>query len=86
MQVPSVVRAGSSETLSQRISIPRSSLLEIELRRLDRTRTWGMVGLALLAGGAIAFKAFDGDSGMQGPGNNGGGTEARVPLQLRLRW
>lgn len=85
VQVPTVLRAGSGETLNQRIVISRSGLLELELRRLDRTRTWGLVALGLLAGGFVTYQAVAGEPRITGPDNNGGGgVEARIPVRLLI--
>jgi hypothetical protein len=83
VQVPTVVQAafGSSlETLHQRLSIPRSDLLELETRRLDRVRTGLVAGSAALIVGTLAVKAIQGDRGSDKPPGTGGGPEARLPL------
>jgi hypothetical protein len=83
VQVPTVVQAavGSSlETLHQRLSIPRSELLELETRRLDRVRTGLVAGSTALLVGGVIVAATKGDRGSdRGPGD-GGGPEARLPL------
>jgi hypothetical protein len=83
VQVPTVVQAavGSSlETLHQRLSIPRSDLLELETRRLDRVRTGLAAGSAVVIIGGAIIGAINADRGSdRGPGD-GGGNEARLPL------
>jgi len=86
VQVPSVLRPGTGQTLSQRVSLPRTSVLEMELRRLDRTRTWGLVALGLVAGAFVTYQAFRGEPEITGPDNGGGGgSEARIPVRIP-RW
>ena len=83
VQVPTVVQTavGSSlETLHQRVSIPRSDLLELETRRLDRVRTGLVAGSAALVVGGAIFAATKGDRGSDQPPGNGGPGEARLPL------
>jgi hypothetical protein len=83
VEVPTVVQAsvGSSvETLHQRIAIPRSDLLELETRRLDRFRTTALAGTVTLVVGAIVIGALDGNRGSDGPPGDGGGPDARLPV------
>jgi hypothetical protein len=87
VEVPTVVQAsmGSSvETLHQRISIPRSELLELETRRLDRFRTAAVAGGVAIVIGAIVIGALGDDPGYNGPPGPGG-NEARRPA-VRLRF
>lgn len=88
VEIPTVMQAtiGSSiETLHQRIAIPRTELVELETRRLDRLRTGAVVGGITLAVGAIVLTALDKNPGSEGPPGGGGGTDARVPV-WRLRF
>jgi hypothetical protein len=83
VQVPTVLQAtvGSSrETLHQRLSIPRSDLLELETRKLDRTRTGIVAGSVALIVGTIVIRSLRNDPGREGPAGNNGGADARVPL------
>ena len=67
---------------NQRVSIPRSDLVELEVRRLDRVRTIGLVGGAAAILASALVKALQGDPGKE-PLPGGGGTDNIV---FRLRW
>jgi hypothetical protein len=69
-------------TPSQRVSILRSELLEIEVRRLDRVRTAVVVGSAAIIAGTLLARSLKGEPGKE-PLPGGGGTDAIV---LRFRW
>ena len=86
VEVPTTTRlagSGMSQTLHQRVSIPRSSLVEVESRSLNRTRTWIVTGATALIVGAIVLRATVENSGTGGePG--GGPPDLTVPV-FRLR-
>ena len=87
VEVPTSVRAevGSSvQTLRQRVAIPRTSIFELEARRLDRLRTGLVVGSASLVVGALIFRAAVGGPGDDRPPDNGEVFEYRFRL-LRFR-
>lgn len=81
VEVPTVVRAeiGSAiQTLNQRVSIPRSAVIEVEGRRLDRFKTYTVAGVASVALGVFVIRALTKDPGLEGaPG--GGGGDLRIP-------
>lgn len=87
IEVPAVMQAeiGSSvQTLHQRVSIPRSEIVFLEVRDLNRTRTYGLVGGAALILGWVLFDVLKGEPGAeQLPG--GGGEDNRVPVFIRIR-
>lgn len=81
VEVPTTTQlagSGTNQTLRQRVSIPRSSLLEVESRTLSRTRTWIATGAAAAILGAIILNATVEGGGRQG-GNGGGPPELRPP-------
>lgn len=87
VEVPSVRQtslAGAMEPLHQRVSIPRSDLLELETRRLDRLRTTAVAGSAVIIVAVIAINALEKDHASGGTPPGGGGNEVRIPL-LRVR-
>jgi hypothetical protein len=88
VQVPSVVPAevGTAlQTLYQRVSIPRTDLLELETRRLDRFRTTALAGAAALVITAGVIKAVRSDAGKEASPGGGGPGELRAPLPALLR-
>ena len=81
VEVPSVIGAevGSSiQTLHQRVSIPRSGLLELESRTLDRFKTTAVVGAAAVVIGGYVIKKAIIDPG-KGTTPAGGGPAELVP-------
>jgi hypothetical protein len=85
VQVPTTVRTnvGSAmHTLQQRVSIPRSGILELEQSRLDRTRTTAITVAGVVAVAAVVAKIAIKGGGSLPPGG-GGGPELRFPVFLR---
>jgi hypothetical protein len=70
------------QTPNQRISIPRGDLIELEVRKLDRWRTTGVVGGAAIVLGITLTKALKGEPGKE-PLPGGGGTDNIV---FRIAW
>ncbi len=87
IEVPAVMAAevGSTvQTLHQRVSGPRSEIVFLEIRELNRTRTYGLVGAAALILGWVLFDVLKGEPGAENlPG--GGGEDNRVPVFQRIR-
>ena len=81
VEVPTVVQAdigNATQTLRQRVSIPRSELVDLEMRTLDRVRTGTVVAVATVGIGVLIVKSLRKDPGVEGtPG--GGGPEFRRP-------
>ncbi len=81
VEVPTSVRTevGSSvQTLKQRVSLPRTSIFELETRQLDRVRTGLVVGSISLVAGVLIFRAVRGGPGDDRPPDGGGPFESRV--------
>jgi hypothetical protein len=67
------------ERLRQTVRLERSDVRYVELKRLDRQRTYIGLGVGALAAGAITFKALSGKTGGDTRPPTGGGTaDARV--------
>ena len=84
VEVPTVLTDNREfgRTPNQRVSITRGDLVELEVRKLDRVRTVGLIGgAAFIVGGAI-FRAMNGEPGKE-PLPGGGGTDNIV---FRIRW
>jgi hypothetical protein len=85
VEVPTIVPTtvgGAAERLHQRVSIPRTDLVELETRRLDRVRTAAVAGGIALVVGAAVIKSLNKDPGTDRPPGGNGGVEARLPLGL----
>ncbi len=84
MEVPSVTQAaiGSTvQTLHQRVAVPKSGVIEWEIRTLNRPRTYALVGGATAVFAAALINALKGEPGSERlPG--GGGVDARVLLRI----
>lgn len=84
VEVPTVM-ADTREfgrTPNQRLSIARSDLVELEVRKLDRTRTSLVAGAAAILAASVLVKALRGEPGKE-PLPGGGGNDAIV---LRVIW
>jgi len=84
VEVPTVMLENREfgRTPNQRVSIPRGDLVELEVRKLDRWRTIGIVGGAAVVLGVTLTKALKGEPGKE-PLPGGGGTDAIV---FRIPW
>jgi hypothetical protein len=83
VEVPTAVRAtvgASLQTLHQRVSIPRTELLELETRKLDRLRTGALVASAAVIVGAVVIRSINGGPASGNPPGGGGPGEFRAPL------
>ena len=86
VEVPTSVRTeigNSVQTLKQRVAIPRTSIFELETRKIDRLRTGLVVGSVSLIAGALIFRAVRGGPGDDRPPDGSGPFESRVRL-LRI--
>jgi hypothetical protein len=87
IEVPAATRTltgGGIQVLNQRLSIPRSGVTEVELKRLSRPRTMGLIAVGTVALGYIIIDALNIGPGKEGLPNEGGGEDFRIPL-FRLR-
>lgn len=84
VEVPTVMLHNREfgRTPNQRVSITRGDLVELEVRKLDRWRTMGIVGGAAVVLGVTLTKALKGEPGKE-PLPGGGGTDAIV---FRIAW
>ena len=84
VEVPTVMLNNSEfgRTPNQRVSIPKGELIELEVRKLDRLRTIGIVGGAAIVLGVTLTNALKGEPGKE-PLPGGGGTDAIV---FRIAW
>ena len=72
-------------SLNQRIQLNRDGVLNLELKTLNRKRTWIASGIAGAAIGFFIYKQFLQDSGGSSSTGGGGPDEGRVrSLQFRL--
>jgi len=84
VEVPTVVTDNREfgRTPNQRVTIAPSDLVALEIRKLDRVRTMGLIGgAAFIVGGAI-IRTLNGEPGKE-PLPGGGGTDNIV---FRFRW
>lgn len=63
--------SGPNTTVYQRVTIQKSSLFDVEVRRLDKWKTTGLLAAAAALVSVIAFKQF-GDNGNPGGEGKGG--------------
>jgi hypothetical protein len=82
LELPAVT-GPTGQRLTQRVSVSGDQVVEIELRRLDRARTYGLVAALTAVGSALAISQFaaarDPESSADPPPVN----EILIPL---LRW
>lgn len=84
VEVPTVMvdNREFGRTPNQRVSIARGDLLELEIRKLDRGRTMGIVGGGAIVLGVTLVSALKGEPGKE-PLPGGGGADAIV---FRIVW
>lgn len=74
-------RSGRVETLSQRLGIPWSGILEVELKQLDRWRTGILSATGALFVGFVLYKTLGEGSSSETPGGGPGPQEALIPIR-----
>jgi len=72
--------AAGAGPMHQRITIPRDGLVELEVRRLDKWRTAGVIAVGAVAATAVAAAAFGGLNSPFGLGK--GDTDRMTPFGL----
>lgn len=77
-------RASTGQWLAQRVTIPRSDILEMEIRELDRVRTFGLITGVAVLGGIAAYSQFEGSSSGTGGPPRPGGENVRIPIGFRV--
>jgi hypothetical protein len=72
----------SFETLSQRVEVPTSALIEVETRQLHKGRTIAAVGVAAAVVGTVVAYQLSKDSGGGSIPGGGGPVESVVSIDL----
>jgi hypothetical protein len=75
----SELRGDRVQTLHQRVQVAHSGVLDVELRRLDKGRTYMATGIAVAALAVIASKTIFGDGGGDGDGPGPPPDESVIP-------
>ena len=70
------------ETLSQRVEIPDAAFVGLEIKELDRARTFGAVALGVGALAGFVVAQFNKQSGGASGGGPGGPLDAIFPLPI----
>jgi len=80
--VQNELRGIEFQTLSQRVLIPRQGFVDLELKELDRRRTFGALALAGTVVGIFLVQQLSEDSGGGALPGGGGPSEARITRPL----
>jgi hypothetical protein len=80
MDVPvsNELRGIRTETLNQRVEIPRDAMVDVETKELSKGRTYGLVAFVVAGATAVVISQFSGDSGGSDLPGGGGPVEAIV--------
>ena len=87
LQVPAPMPADGTAgpQLYQRLDVPVAQVLQVQRRRLNPVKTYGLIALGLAAGGILAARAFGAIGAGSGTGKGGINNRLVVPLgHLRL--
>ena len=86
VEVPAVseIRGMSVRTLHQRVDLDPGDILEIEVKALDRRRTYLVVGAGVAALAAVVIAQVVPGGGSRPPGGGDPPAEFHVPLGIRL--
>ncbi|MEM7417920.1 MAG: hypothetical protein AAF389_20700 [Gemmatimonadota bacterium] len=72
VQVSSELQGMRFEALNQRVEIPTTEVVEVELKELDKGKTYGVAALAAVAIAGIVVRQLNADGGgAQRPGTGG---------------
>jgi hypothetical protein len=73
-------RGGRVEMYAQRVRLPSSGIVDLQMREMDKAKTYGLTGAIVAGVGLAAFLALD--AGIGGESSSGGQTpqDTRVPL------
>jgi len=91
VSVPTVKLESSfgAQSLHQNIDVPRRDIVRVDVRQLDKVRTYGLIGLGVGVVALVSVKAF-GESGPGSPDGGGGvppehiqGVVLKLPV---IRW
>jgi hypothetical protein len=82
VEVPTAPQQGPGGTIqsfTQRVTLGKSDILELESRTLDPLRTGVLVTGVVVIAGSAAFAALHGEPGHENP-PAGGGTDIKIPI------
>ena len=81
------VRTPSDATVRthQRVALPRSGLVELEVRRFDRLKTAGIAAVFVAALTAVAVNQFNSSTPSGGEGKGGTNASRVLPIGVHLR-
>jgi hypothetical protein len=79
------MESGTVQRAHQRVEVPRSGLLEVELRKLDRWKTAGITAVAAGALTYVAIAQFNAQKEPKGGPGKGNPEDQVVPYAARAR-
>ncbi len=84
--VVSAIQRGRAESLGQRLRLPTDGIIELELRKLDRTRTSVLTIAGAVITGFVLYKSLQGGGGGAPPGPGGSTSDALIPIRIPVGW
>ncbi len=82
---PMPPEGATGQQLYQRLDVPTSQVVEVQRRRLNPLKTYGLVAAAVVGAGLLAAEAFAGVGSGSGSGTKGGANN-RLALPLSRLW
>lgn len=79
VQVPGL-RPAPGQRLDQRVLLPPAEILEIELRHLDRPRTFGLTAAVAAAGAFLLYSQFSSNAKRSPGTDKPGGDQVIIPV------